>query len=70
LRKLKDQDLLVLFTVSKVRETSKAYIIFNEYAHIAQQWTYLKTAFFRILGYLQNLGLITQVKKRIGSTSR
>jgi cell division control protein 6 len=66
LRELKDHDLLVLYAVSKARETSKAYNIFNEYARIVQHRTYSKTAFFRTLNHLQNLGLVTQVKKRVG----
>lgn len=66
LRELKDHDLLVLYAVSKVRETNKAYNVFNEYARTVQHRAYSKTAFFRALNHLQNLGLITQVKKRVG----
>jgi len=66
LRELKDHNLLVLYAVSKARETNKAYNIFNEYARTVQHRAYSKTAFFRALNHLQNLGLITQVKKRVG----
>jgi len=66
LRELRDRDLLTLYIVSKVKETSKAYPIFNTYIAKYEGRFLTKPIFFRILNYLQNLGLITQVKKRVG----
>jgi cell division control protein 6 len=66
LKELKETDLIALFVVSKIKETSKAYEIFNNYMLKTHHRPLSKPAFFRILNYLQNLGLITQIRKKVG----
>jgi cell division control protein 6 len=66
LRELKDRDLITLYIVSKIKETSKAYPIFNTYMARYEGKFLTKPTFFRALNYLQNLGLISQVRKRAG----
>ena len=66
LRELKDHDLVALFAVSRVRETNKAYVVFNEYIKKIEGRTLSKPIFFKTLNYLQNLGLITEIRKRVG----
>jgi cell division control protein 6 len=66
LKELKETDLIALFVVSKIKETNKAYEIFNNYMNKIHHRPLSKPAFFRILNYLQNLGLITQIRKKVG----
>jgi len=66
LRELKDRDLIALYAASKIKETNEAYKAFNRYLERIEGMTLSKTAFFRMLNYLQNLGFITQVRKRVG----
>jgi len=66
LRELRDRDLMTLYIVSKVKETSKAYPIFSTYMARYEGRFLTKPTFFRTLNYLQNLGLITEVKRRVG----
>jgi len=68
LRELKDRDLIALYIVSKTKETSKAYPIFTAYTSRYEGRFLTKPTFFRTLNYLQNLGLITQIKKRVGKS--
>jgi cell division control protein 6 len=66
LRELRDQDLIALYAVSRVKETNKAYLVFNEYMEKIEGRTLTKPVFFKTLNYLQNLGLITEIRKRVG----
>jgi len=66
LRELKDRDFLLLYVISKNKETNKAYVTFNELLEKLEGIKVSKTIFFRMLNYLQTLGLITQVRKRVG----
>jgi cell division control protein 6 len=66
LNELRNRDLITLYIVLKIRETSKAYPVFNTYMAKYEGRFLTKPVFFRTLNYLQNLGLITQVKKRAG----
>ena len=66
LRELKDRDVIALYVLTKYRETSNAYKIFNTYMARFEGRFLTKPTFFRTLNYLQNLGLITQVRKRVG----
>jgi cell division control protein 6 len=66
LKELRDMDIIVLYIVSRIRESNKAYREFSNFMMKTERRTLSKTSFFRILNYLQNLGLITQVRKRVG----
>jgi Cdc6-like AAA superfamily ATPase len=66
LRELKDRDIIALFILSKLKETSKAYVYFNKSLVKVEGRALSKTLFLRIINYLQNLGLLTQVRKRAG----
>ena len=52
--------------MSRVKETNKAYVLFNEYIKRIEGRTLSKPVFFKTLNYLQNLGVITEIRKRIG----
>ena len=65
LKNLGDRDLLILAMLIKNQETNKAY---SEVS--SSNNTYLrgvsKSTFFQSVNYLQNLGLVTLIKKNIG----
>ena len=65
LKNLGDRDLLILAMLIKNQETNKAY---SEVS--SSNNTYLrgvsKSTFFQSVNYLQNLGLVTLIKKKIG----
>jgi cell division control protein 6 len=67
IKNLNDRDLIILFSLLRCKDTNKAYTyalnFLDEY-----EMKYLsmsKTHFFRIINYLQNLGIISLIKKRI-----
>ena len=64
---LKDKELIILFSVLNLKDTNKAY---SNASKLLKKFLFgteiTKTHFFRILAHLQNIGVITLIKKRVG----
>ncbi|MDA8055430.1 MAG: hypothetical protein M0Z77_07265 [Thermoplasmatales archaeon] len=65
LKNLGDRDLLILAALVKNQDTNKAYSEVSAYSHLLLRGV-SKSTFFQSVNYLQNLGLITLIKKKIG----
>ena len=65
LKNLGDRDLLILVALIKNQDTNKAYAEVSESNHLLLRGVSLST-FFQSVNYLQNLSLITIIKKKIG----
>jgi len=63
---LKDRDLIILYALAICNETNKAYTMATKNISNIEGSTLSKKHFFRILNYLQNIGLISLIKKRCG----
>ena len=65
LRNLGDRDLLILASLIKNQDTNKAYAeVTNVNSFLVKGMS--KSTFFQSVNYLQNLGLVTLIKKKIG----
>ncbi len=65
LKNLGDRDLLILAALIKNQDTNKAYSeVTNINSFLVKGMS--KSTFFQSVNYLQNLGLITLIKKKIG----
>ena len=64
-RTLGDRDLLILAALVKNQDTNKAYAEVSASNHLLLRGM-SKSTFFQSVNYLQNLGLITLIKKKIG----
>ena len=64
-KNLGDWDLLILAALIKSQDTSEAYSEVSESNHLLLRGV-SKYAFFQSINYLQNLGLVTPIKKKIG----
>ena len=65
LKNLGDRDLLILAALVKNQDTNRAYSEVSASSHLLLRGV-SKSTFFRSVNYLQNLGLITLIKKKIG----
>ncbi|MEM0136010.1 MAG: hypothetical protein QXU18_12430, partial [Thermoplasmatales archaeon] len=65
LKNLGDRDLLILAALIKNQDTNKAYTEVSASNHLLLRGMGRST-FFQSVNYLQNLGLITLIKKKIG----
>jgi cell division control protein 6 len=65
LKNLGDRDLLILAALVKNQDTNKAYSEVSASSHLLLRGV-SKSTFFQSVNYLQNLGLITLIKKKIG----
>ena len=65
LKNLGDRDLLILAALIKNQDTNKAYVEVSASNHLLLRGV-SKSTFFQSVNYLQNLGLITLIKKKIG----
>ncbi len=65
LRNLGDRDLLILASLTRNQDTNKAYAEVSSNDNIFLKGM-SKSTFFQSVNYLQNLGLITLIKKKIG----
>jgi cell division control protein 6 len=63
---LRDMDLIILHSLIKYNETNKAYSYALKSLDNYKGCSVSKTHFFRIINYLQNIGLLSLIKKRIG----
>ncbi len=64
-RNFSDRDLLILASLIKNQDTNKAYAEVSNNDNIVLKGM-LKSTFFQSVNYLQNLGLIILIKKKIG----
>ena len=64
LRNLGDRDLLILISLIKNQDTNKTYAEVSSNDNIFLKGI-SKLTFFHTINYLQNLGLITLIKKKI-----
>ena len=62
---LGDRDLLILPAMIRNQDTNKGYAEVSESNHLLLRGVSLST-FFQSVNYLQNLGLITLTKKKLG----
>ena len=65
LRNLGDRDLLILASLIRNQDTNKAYAEVSSSDNMLVKGM-SKSTFFQSVNYLQNLGLITLIKKKIG----
>ena len=65
LKNIGDRDLLILAALVKNQDTNRAYSEVSESSHLLLRGL-SKSTFFQSVNYLQNLGLITLIKKNIG----
>ena len=65
LKNLGDRDLLILAALVKNQDTNRAYSEVSASSHLLLKGV-SKSTFFQSVNYLQNLGLITLIKKKIG----
>jgi len=65
LRNLGDRDLLILAALIKNQDTNKAYAEVSSLNNMFVKGM-SKSTFFQSVNYLQNLGLITLIKKKVG----
>ena len=65
LKNLGDRDLLILAALIKNQDTNKAYSEVSASNHLLLRGV-SKSTFFQSVNYLQNLGLVTLIKKKIG----
>jgi len=65
LKNLGDRDLLILAALIKNQDTNKAYSEVSVSNHLLLRGV-SKSTFFQSVNYLQNLGLVTLIKKKIG----
>ena len=65
LKNLGDRDLLILAALIKNQDTNKAYSEVSASNHLLLQGV-SKSTFFQSVNYLQNLGLVKLIKKKIG----
>ncbi len=65
LKNLGDRDLLILAALVKNQDTNRAYSEVSASSHLLLRGV-SKSTFFQSVNYLQNLGLITLIKKKIG----
>ena len=65
LKNLGDLDLLILAALVKNQDTNRAYSEVSASSHLLLRGV-SKSTFFQSVNYLQNLGLITLIKKKIG----
>ena len=65
LKNLGDRDLLILAALVKNQDTNKAYTEVSASNHLLLRGV-SKSTFFQSVNYLQNLGLVTLIKKKIG----
>ena len=65
LKNLGDRDLLILAALIKNQDTNKAYSEVSVSDHLLLRGV-SKSTFFQSVNYLQNLGLVTLIKKKIG----
>ncbi len=65
LRNLSDRDLIILSSLIRNQDTNKAYMEVYESDNMTVKGM-SKSTFFQSANYLQNLGLITLIKKKIG----
>ena len=66
IRGLRDRDLVILLTLINKKETNKAFTQALKNLEELDGSTISKTHFFRIINYLQNIGLLSLIKKRSG----
>ena len=64
-KNLGDRDLLIQAALVKNRDTNKVYSEVSAPSHLLLRGV-SKSTFFQSVNYLQNLGLITLIKKKIG----
>ena len=65
LKNLGDRDPLILAALVKNQDTNRAYFEVSASSHLLLRGV-SKSTFFQSVNYLQNLGLITLIKKKIG----
>ena len=65
LKNLGDRDLLILAALIKNQDTNRAYSEVSVSGNMLLSGV-SKSTFFQSVNYLQNLGLITLIKKKIG----
>ena len=65
LKNLGDRDLLILAALIKNQNTNRAYSEVSASGHLLARGV-SKSTFFQSVNYLQNRGLITLIKKKIG----
>ena len=65
LKNLGDRDLIILSALIKIPDTNKAYEAISQLDNYTVKGI-TKPTFFQSANYLQNLGLITLIKKRVG----
>ena len=65
LKNLGDRDMLILAALVKNQDTNRAYSEVSASSHLLLRGV-SKSTFFQSVNYLQNLGLITLIKKEIG----
>jgi cell division control protein 6 len=65
LKNLGDRDPLILAALVKNQDTNRAYSEVSASSHLLLRGV-SKSTFFQSVNYLQNLGLITLIKKKIG----
>ncbi len=65
LKNLGDRDLLILAALIKNQDTNKAYTEVSSSNNMFVRGV-SKSTFFQSVNYLQNLGLITLIKKKVG----